>query len=221
VTDQHIIETYKSLGYDAIILTNHINWYWKEGYPKESYKAKVDFYLSRYNQLKTLADQNGIKVFLGAEVATITQSGVHQEFLIVGFDKEFLYSNDLVYTCTQPQLFELANKNGLFMWQSHPYRVGEECGDPKFMHGAEAFNSHYHHDNNNPKSTEFCNQNSLIKMSGSDYHHSDQPVFAGIIVPDDIQNEKQLANYLLNNQPLLIQDQERCIQERQKYIQER
>ena len=218
VTDEQIVNTYKSLGYDAIILTNHINWYWKEGYPRTSYKDKVDYFINRYNQLKTLANQKGLKVFLGAEVVTITQSGVHQEFLIVGFDKEFLYSNDLVYTCTQTKLFEIANQNGLFMWQSHPYRVGEERGDPKYMHGAEAFNCHFHHDNNNPQATEFCNENSLIKMSGSDYHHGDQPVFAGIYIPDDIQTEKQLANFLLANQPRLIVDQERCIIEREKYI---
>lgn len=217
VTDQKIIETYKSLGYDAIILTNHINWYWKEGYPKESYKAKVDFYLSRYNQLKDLAKKNGLKVFLGAEVATITQSGVHQEFLLVGFDKEFLYANDLVYTCTQPQLFEIANKNGLFMWQSHPFRVGEECGDPKYMHGAEAFNGHYHHQNNNQKAQALCAENNLKMISGTDYHHPDQPVFSGIIIPDDIQNEKQLANYFLTTQPQLLVDQQRYEMEWEKY----
>ena len=216
VTDEQLITEYKNAGYDAIILTNHIN---KTllNYPADDYKGKVDYYFSAVERLKELGKKENVKVFFGAEIVTVTDDGVHQEFLLIGFDKQFLYDNDLVYKYSQKQLFELANKHNLFMCQTHPFRVGEKTGDPRYMHGAEGFNGHYHHDNNNEKAFDFCTANGLKIMAGNDYHHYKQPLISYMYIPEEIENERQLADYLLSTQPQLYFDQQKCLEERQKY----
>ncbi len=220
VTDKQFIDQMLNSDVQAFVLVNHINSAFRT-YPGQTYKEKIDYYLSRFDDLKALANSVGIKVFLGAEIVALTDDGQHQEFILLGFDRKFLYEHELVNKYDQQGLFELATKNGLFMYQTHPFRVGEKLGNPKFMHGAEAFNGHYHHDNNNEKTLEFCEKHSLIKLVGNDYHHYNQPLVGYANLPDYIENERQLARYLLNNQPQIYFDQEKCLFERQKYIEEK
>ena len=95
---------------------------------------------------------------------------------------------------TQKELFSLASENGLFMYQTHPLREGVKAGDPKFMHGAEAFNGNVGHDNHNDLAGDFCKKNSLIMLSGSDYHIKGQPILGGVYLPDDVKTEKDLVS---------------------------
>ena len=120
---------------------------------------------------------------------------------------------------TQQQLFELAQKYNFFMYQAHPFRSGERTGDPNFMHGAEAFNCHYHHDNFNAKAQEFCEKYNLVKMSGTDFHHPDQPIIAGAYIPDTISDEFALANFYKSGKAEIIVDEKESQLARQKYIQ--
>ena len=108
--------------------------------------------------------------------------------MLYGFDKNFLLDNANLWEFTQEQLFKIANANGLFMYQSHPFRQGVKAGNSKFMHGAESFNGHFHHVNNNVPAKAFCEENSLIEMSGTDFHDPGQPVTAGIYIPKDIND---------------------------------
>ena len=94
------------------------------------------------------------------------------------------------------------------MYQTHPFRDGVTVGNPEFMHGAEAFNGHFHHENHNEQAKEFCRVNGLLPLSGTDYHHDPQPVTAGIYAPDDIQDEKQLVQCIFEKNYTLVQNEE-------------
>lgn len=84
------------------------------------------------------------------------------------------------------------------MYQTHPFRDGVVCGNSEFMHGAESFNGHYHHSNNNEQASLFCEKNGLVKMSGSDIHHLNQPVTGGIYISEIINDNFALTNYIRN-----------------------
>lgn len=217
VLDEQLVLEYKNAGYDGIVLTNHINWSFNN-YEGKTHKEKTDYYFSAVDRIKELGKKNGISVLFGAEVVAVTDDGMHQEFLLYGFDRQFLYDNSLVNNYDQKGLFELAKKHNLFMSQTHPFREGEKLGNPLYMHGAEAFNGHYHHDNFNEKAMEFCKQNNLKMLSGTDYHHSGQPILGGAYLPDDITTERALADYLLSCQPDIIVQQEKCLQARKEYL---
>jgi hypothetical protein len=217
VLDEQLVLEYKNAGYDGIVLTNHINWTYNN-YQGKTYKEKTDYYFSAVDRIKELGKKQGISVLFGAEVVAVTDDGMHQEFLLYGFDRQFLYDNSLVNNYDQKGLFELAKKHNLFMSQTHPFRCGEKLGNPLYMHGAEAFNAHYHHDNFNEKAMEFCKQNNLKMLSGTDYHHAGQPILGGAYLPDDITTERALADYLLSCQPDIMVQQEKCLQARKEYL---
>ena len=226
VSLETIVERYHAQGYKALTLTNHINWACNT-YPYDTHKERMDYYFSGYEKLKNIALDRDMQVFYGAEICTLAEGkgGLHQDFIILGFEREFLYKYNLYdyngkgKLITQQQLFELAQKYNFFMYQAHPFRSGERTGDPNFMHGAEAFNCHYHHDNFNAKAQEFCEKYNLVKMSGTDFHHPDQPIIAGAYIPDTISDESALANFYKSGKAEIIVDEKESQLARQKYIQ--
>ena len=200
-----IIQTYKDAGFGGIVLTNHFVEKHYINYPGQTKKEKLDFYFSLFDNLKEVGVKQGVKVFLGAEISACTS----EEYLLYGFDRSLFYDNELLFKLNQKELYEFAQKNGCFLYQAHPFRDRVKVlGDPKYMHGAESFNGHYHHVNENYKANEFCEKNHLIKMSGTDFHDVGQPVYGGIIVPDYVENEKQLTQVIFSGEYQLITNQE-------------
>ncbi len=190
-----IVRRYLENGYKALVVTNH---YYKsafDSYKGDNKKEKLDFYFSLYENVKELGDKQGLKVFLGAEVFVENQN----DYLLFGFDRSLFYDNKPLYEFNQKEMFDLAEKHGLFFAQAHPFRNGVKAvGDPRYMHGVERFNGHYHHVNNNEKTAAFCDENNLIGFAGTDFHTPVQPITAGIFVPDNIDDEKQLVECLFN-----------------------
>ena len=191
-----MLTKYKKAGYSGIVAVSHYSKDVCEKYYKgKTYKEKIDYFFKTYDDFSSLAKSYDIKTFCGAEVR-LKKDG--QEYMILGFDRKFLYDNEL-YNLTQEELFKLAEKHGVFVYQTHPFRDGVLAGNPIYLHGAEGFNGHYHHDNHNEKAQKFCEDNNLISLSGTDYHHDDQPVTAGIYIPKEIQTDKQLVEFILKN----------------------
>ena len=133
--------------------------------------------------------------------------------MIYGFEDSLLYDNKPLFELTQKELFELSEKYNLFMYQTHPFRDGVKVGDPKFMHGVECFNGHYHHNNNNLKAKEFCEKNYLIKVVGTDFHHDDQPITTAVLVPENINDSISLTNYIRTNKLQTIEDKDTYIEQ--------
>lgn len=203
------IDAYKKAGYDGIVLTNHIHPVpYLNDYPGTTHKEKMDFWFSLADQFIALMEDRGLRPFIGAEVCVFRPDGKFTECMIYGFDRKFLYDNKPLFYYTQEELFRLADKNKIFMYQTHPFRQFVTTGDAKFMHGAESFNGHIGHENNNALSKKFCLENGLRRMSGTDYHDEGQTIIGGMYIPKEIKDEKALAEYLFNNQPKIIENEE-------------
>ena len=196
---QTLVAEYMAAGYGGAVLTNHYNPHSFASYPGESKKKKLDFYFSLVRALEEEGSKFGFKVFFGCEILARSDAGHFSEYMLYGFEEKFLYDNPPLFELTQKELYELAEKNGLFLYQTHPFRVGVTVGDPRYMHGAEAFNGHVGHINNNFLANGFCESNSLIKMSGTDYHDPGQPVTGGIYVPENIADGRALCDYILGS----------------------
>ncbi len=202
-----LINDYVQAGYGAVVITNHISKGSYEYHKGETHAEKVRFYYSLIETLKERFKPYNVKVFWGTEVSVICdRSKGYQEFMVYGINEKDMSDNKPLYTLTQEELFRFAEKRGLFMYQTHPFRDGVITGDPRFMHGAEAFNGHFHHYNHNDVAREFCIKNGLIGMSGTDYHHENQPITAGIYVPENICTNEQLIEYIFKNQFEIIKD---------------
>jgi hypothetical protein len=205
-TTDDIVNRYVEQGYGAVILTHH---YSKtcpfEAETKQKQIEKVDFLYSLFNELNTKAVKKGLKIFFAVEVRLVSDG---TEYVLIGFDKDFFYKHPALYDLTQVELFNLANENGFFMYQTHPFREGVTARNPKYMHGAECFNGHFHHVNNNAPANEFCDKNGLIKMAGTDFHEGMQPITSAMYIPKNIDTEKQLAEYFLTGKAEIFSDEE-------------
>lgn len=200
-----LAKRYKESGYGGIVVTNHISEY--EFYKKHegtTAKEKKEYFINVYNESKKVINSYGLKTFFSCEVSV--KSDIHSEFILYGVTPEIINKYEPLFSYTQKELFEIANIENMFMYKTHPFRVNEYAGDPKYMHGAEYFNGHYHHESNNHLAREFCEKNNLIKLSGTDFHHACQPITGGIYVPEDINNEYELRDYVASGKAELITD---------------
>ena len=207
-SSEQLIENYINAGYKGVVLTNH---YCKSCYTEidgTTHAQKMSYYLSLRDDLVKKAQNLDFKVFTGAEVRAVTPLNTFAEFMIYGFEDKFLYDNPPLFTLTQKELFSLAEDNGLFMYQTHPFRQSVITGDPRYIHGAEAFNGHFHHLNCNEFATKFCESNNLIKLSGTDYHDYNQLITAGIYIPKEIDTNAKLVEFIKKGEITLIEDKQ-------------
>ncbi len=204
-----IINDYLKAGYGGIVVTNH---YAYKEVVRQGFSTPIEYskaFLSWIDNAERVGKEKNFKIFYGMEVR-LTYNNT--EYMLYGFEKNFVLKNPEIYNLTQEQLFDLANKHNIFMYQTHPFRDGVRVGNPKFMHGAENFNGHYHHPNNNKLAKEFCDKNNLVKVTGTDFHHDDQPITTAILVPKNISNSIELTNYIRANKFKTIEDQETYIE---------
>ncbi len=204
-----LFSDYKRAGYGGVVITNHYSYaeYKRLGFETEREYAK--YFLELIDKATLVGKNYGMKVFYGIEVRL---NACGTEYVLYGFTKDFLLDNANIYEFTQEQLFKISNSFGILMYQSHPFREGVKVGNPKFMHGAEYFNGHYDHVNNNSLARKFCEDNNLIKMSGTDFHDKDQPITAGIYIPESINDSFELTEYVKSGQAKLIQEKELYIE---------
>ncbi|MBQ9709422.1 MAG: hypothetical protein IJV67_02240, partial [Clostridia bacterium] len=128
---------------------------------------------------------------------------VNSEFLLYGTDEEFFYKTYNLYTLNQKELFEVCNKYGVLVYQSHPLRDKHFCIplDPRYMHGVEVFNPHF--ESKISKTLEIANNNKLLMSAGSDVHTL-PATEAGLYIPKEITNEKALADYLRKGESIIF-----------------
>ena len=215
-TFEEIVSAYKEKGFDGVVLTNHYAQYISEwgGYAGKPDNEKVDFFFSLYDGFKAVCEKNGMMAFFGMEVRIVSTG---TEYSLLGFDRQFFYDNPRLFELTQKELFDLCEENGVFMYQTHPFREGVQAGDPRYMHGAEYFNGHFHHQNNNDLAKKFVEENNLAKVVGTDYHHADQPIPTATLIPDDVTDNKSLAECIRSGKCQLVYDEDYYIRELKKY----
>ena len=206
---EEIFRHYKSYGYGGLVVTNHYSYSECVSHEFTNYRDYAKYFFSLIEDAIEMGKKYDMKVFYGIEVRLNSDN---TEYVLYGFDKNFLLDNANLWEFNQEQLFKIANSNGLFMYQSHPYRDGVSPSNPKFLHGAESFNGHFHHVNNNVLAKEFCLKNNLIKMSGTDFHDPGQPVTAGIYIPEDIDDNLKLVDYIMKGKAKLIEERDSYIE---------
>ena len=218
ISNEELIEVYKKHGYDVLVITNHLHERDFYNYDGNTDKDRLDYYFSLIDEIKKQGEKRGLKVLEGAEIDVVTEKG-NVEFTVYGLDREVFYKNNPLFKLTQEELFNLVEENGGFMYQTHPFRNGVLMrGNPKFMHGAESFNGHFHHDNNNELAEKFTKENDLIALSGTDYHIGGQIPTAGIITNREIKDEQDLVKLCFSKDYELVKLDELYKMTREEYL---
>jgi predicted metal-dependent phosphoesterase TrpH len=183
-------------GFDAIVLTNHC-------YPAHCDKLSQNLneqallYVDTYTRCKRKGDELGIKVFFGVEVKLVDEPN-RPEFLLYGISENDFIESYPLYKKTQKELFEFCNKKDIIMVQAHPYRTEQRYApaDMRYVHGVEIYNPHLLFEARYEESLELAQCNGKLKTAGSDFHTERQAGLAGMIVPNDIDDQFDLRDYL-------------------------
>lgn len=192
-------EIFKSAGIDAIVLTNHC-------FPKhcdrlsDDLKEQARIYVDNYKRCKAAGEKIGFRVFFGVEVKLIYTKG-KSEFLLYGISEEDFIESFPLYIKTQKQLFDYCTEKDILMIQAHPYRCRtgmDVATDLSLMHGIEVYNPHPL--NNGVErfndTLKLAIDNNLLKTAGSDFHINSQQGDAYCIIPDDIEDQFMLRDYI-------------------------
>lgn len=180
-----IVNTYKKLGYDGIVITDHFNFYTFKRLGGETWREKAEEFLSGYRAARAEGEKIGLEVYLGMEIKTMENDN---EFLLHGFDESFIFENENLFLKPIAEIKKIADENGLVLIQAHPFRVMCHAVEPQFVHGIEVFNGHFGHNSSNHMAQKLCEQRGGIATSGSDCHDLCAAGNGGIIFPEKPEN---------------------------------
>ena len=106
---KEIFEHYKSFGYGGIVVTNHYSYAEYKSHQFTNYRDYAKYFFSLIESAIDMGKKFDMKVFYGAEVRL---SSDKTEYMLYGFDKDFLLDNANLWEFTEEQLFKIATGEG-------------------------------------------------------------------------------------------------------------
>lgn len=204
VHESVIVERYIKAGYTTLVLTNHLS---RFTYKNKSYDlsdlpwdSKIDFYMNGYHLMKQAAGDR-INILLGVELRSNRDEN---DYLIHGVSEQFLRSYPEIMDDKLTNVIEAVHKEGGLFYQAHPFRNGMRVTKPELLDGIEVYNGHIGQQSRNDIAYMWAEKFGLRKLSGSDYHHDDHVIGAGIETDVPITSETQLVEILREEKYTLI-----------------
>lgn len=186
-----IVARYKNLGYDGIIITDHVHasQFKKHG---SNYEEQAKKYLEGYKTAKALEDEN-FHVVLGMEIRFMENDN---DYLLYGFDEDFVFSRDLAHFETLEDFRPVVEENNLILFQAHPFRCNMTVIDQSLVDGVEVYNGHGDHNSSNDIAYHWAQKYSHRMLSGSDFHGNVTMEPGGVYFEEYAKNSKDVAKML-------------------------
>lgn len=203
VDAKDLIALYKQAGTDTVVITDHLSPSTFEAYPKGSlsWAEKVNILLTGYRNAKQAAGDD-LTVLLGMELR-FDRKGDNNDYLVYGVTEEFLYQNPDLLDMRLSSFSELAHKNGLLIFQAHPFRTGMHIVNPAYLDGIEVYNACVRHNSRNSIAEAWAKLHKLRGSSGSDFHQIEDVAHGGmrtehkILTNADLLQTLKSGNYTL------------------------
>lgn len=195
-----IADKYVSAGYRTIVVTNHFSHFCMEAYGITEWKAYIDLFLRAYQKVKYYA-RDRLNVLLGAE---FRYDGCENDYLVFGLTPEYLYEHPDLLTGGAFRNIPRLRKDGMLVYQAHPFRVNMRIVPPDILDGYEAFNGHTGHQSSNDIAYHWATRLEKPMISGSDHHDTEQPPTGGIITETEITSNEELLSALRQGGYLLM-----------------
>lgn len=198
VNGEKLAEIYKDKNYHAITVTDHYErgWFARLG-ENMSWEEKIDKYLSGYRNAKKRGGEIGLNVILGIEIRFKEN---FNDYLVFGFDEQFLYDNPELYDYKIDKFSEFSRANHLLFIQAHPFRNGMVVINHDLLDGIEIYNAHQWHNSRNYLAERVYEEQSrkcpFVATVGSDCHELTHEGRAGIFSDILPQNGAELASLL-------------------------
>ncbi len=190
------IDHYKAEGYNGIIITDHMHHGTFKRVRGLSPEQKTAHFLKGYHEAKKYEDDN-FKVILGMEIRFLDEDN---DYLLYGFDEGFIHGDELTKIASLEEFRPIIEKNGLMIFQAHPYRSHMTRANPALLDGVEVYNGHGGHKSHNELAYAFAKEHSLRMLSGSDYHGEALMEKGGVYFDKQITTPRELVEALRNNE---------------------
>ena len=204
-----LVKAYIKAGYSTVVITDHLSThtYFRYKYDKMSWNEKIDVFVKGYNKALEAA-KGKINVLFGMEMRFDEDLPEHDlnDYLVFGVTEEFLRSNGDLINMNIESFSELAHKNGLLIFQAHPFRNDMTRAEPALLDGAEIYNGNPRHNSRNEKAEKWASENGLKGSSGSDFHQPEDLARGGIITETEIKTNEDLLNILKSNNYEIIRN---------------
>lgn len=178
------VRIYHAAGYTGIIVTDHYYSGFFEIHPLISWDKKISLYLDGYQKAFAEGQRLGLDVHLGMEIR-FDENG--NDYLVYGFDTEFLRRHKNLYRLSLKEFRELTANKGIVVVQAHPFRVNMTPAPPALLDGVEIYNGNPRHDSSNHLSEQYARENGLKMLSGSDFHQPQDAARGGVVVSSRIK----------------------------------
>lgn len=172
-----------------------------------SYDGFMRAYVDEYDDMSRCGKKYGVKVFFGMEITLALADGNH-DYLVYGATPDFLLNAPKrLYSMSQKELYEYTKSRNALLYQAHPFRWGT-LTDVNYLDGLEV-NCNTMNSPEEAKIRELAKKYDKGLSCGSDMHSKEQNVACGIIIPDEIDNSLDFADYLRREKaPELVVSQE-------------
>jgi predicted metal-dependent phosphoesterase TrpH len=205
-TAAELVDAYIANGYSTVVITDHLSThtYFRYDYDKMSWDEKIDVFLLGYKAALEAA-KGRINVLLGMEIR-FDSSDSPNDYLVFGIDEKFLRKNRKLIDMDIKSFSKLAHKNGLLIYQAHPFRTDMTITNPEYLDGIEVYNGCVRHNSNNDIALAWAEKYKLKKTSGSDFHRLGDEARAGIVTKTEIKTNADLLSILLSGDYELIRE---------------
>ncbi len=190
ILPEHLIEIYKTNGYDSVVITNHFTFRDVTG---ENGKRYFDRFLDDYRLCKEHGAKAGLSVVFGAEIRFAENIN---DYLIFGICPEDMTDIRALLPYGIDNFYREYKNDKNIIIQAHPFRDKIERANPKSLDGTEVFNMHPNHNSRVAIAAKYARENNLIPTCGTDFHHPGQECLTSIFTKEKITDSYQLANVL-------------------------
>lgn len=191
-----MITMYKNAGYSGVVITDHYSIYTLERFNPKNWDEFLDNYLAGYNIALEEGKKQGLQVILGVE---LTFEGRPDDYLVYGVDEKFLRENIELHKMGLENFRALIKDKGIIIVQAHPFRPNLKQAPPHLLDGIEVYNGNPRHNSSNELAMEYAEKNGLYKLSGSDFHQTDDLARGGIVLSEMIGSPAELVDVIVNN----------------------
>ena len=198
VSAEEMVRLYHRAGYQGFMVTDHYYSGYIEQYAEWEWTAVMDAFLEGYHRAAEAARPLGMDILLGMEIRF--EEGP-EDYLVFGFDPEFLYRHPHLYRQTLDSFRNRTRNKGILIFQAHPFRRGMTAASPSLIDGIEAFNGNPRHDSCNHLAYAYGREAGLLLLSGSDAHQPQDVGNGAIAFPERITTGKDLAAWLYSEKP--------------------
>ena len=157
---------------------------------------------------------NAVKEYEGVELKLINEPHC-PEFLLYGISEEDFIASYPLYNKTQKEVFEFCEQKNILLVQAHPYRTehGYAPADMRYVHGVEIYNPHLLFETRYEDALKLATEHNKIKTAGSDFHVWQQAGLAGMLVPDNIEDQFMLRDFLRQRKAVIFAKEEILFEE--------